>query len=360
MRLLWLLVLLLSVVRAHAAELTLTCFSVGQGDALLIQSPTGKKVLIDGGPPESREALVNKLRARGVASLDLVLLTHPHLDHLGGFLAVLGAFPVRSYLDSGYPQSSPAYGNLLRALEERKIPVLRASAGRKIDLGGGATLTLLGPPSPFINSGRSDVNANSVVTRLTYGSAAAVLSGDAEPETEAWLLSQGVTLQAEVLKVGHHGSRYASGAAFLKAVQPRYALISVGARNDYGHPTAEALARLSAAGAQVLRTDQQGDITLRSRDGQPFQLDGAGAQTPPVAQLPPGQRPPVPRAPIPTASPPAGTSAADERVASGRSDVFHLPTCGAVSRIKAENLLRFPSRAAALQSGRRPAVDCQP
>ena len=115
------------------------------------------------------------IRFEDLPPIDLVLLTHPHLDHLGGFLAVLGAFPVRSYLDSGYPQSSPAYGNLLRALEERKIPVLRASAGRKIDLGGGATLTLLGPPSPFINSGRSDVNANSVVTRLTYGSAAAVL-----------------------------------------------------------------------------------------------------------------------------------------------------------------------------------------
>jgi competence protein ComEC len=167
----------------------------------------------------------------------------------------------------------------VRALAAKGVAVRQATRGRVIDLGGGATLTLVGPPEPPITGSRSDVNANSVVARLTYGTFAALLAGDAEAPTEAWLVASGSELRANVLKVAHHGSRYASGDDFLKAVAPSIAIISAGARNDYGHPAPETLARLARAGARIYRTDMDGDITIES-DGRSIQVRTGRARVP--------------------------------------------------------------------------------
>ena len=247
---------------ALAADLRIDFIAVGQGDAALVTSPTGKTVLIDGGPRASATALTAFLRGRIKAPLDLVLLTHRHDDHFGGLKQVAQTVGIRLFMDAPIAHPGSAYEALLLTLQERKVPVRTAERGRRIDLGGGATVTLLSPPDPPIARARSKVNANSVIARLDYQGVAVLFAADAEPETERWLLSQPLPLKARILKVAHHGGRFSSTARFLAAVRPALAVISVGERNGYGHPTPEALGRLEKVGARVMRTDQDGTITI--------------------------------------------------------------------------------------------------
>ena len=360
-------VLALLCAPVNAAELSVTFAAIGQGDAALVVSPTGKTVLIDGGPPEGTEHLIQVLQKRKVATIDLIILTHPHLDHLGGLSQVIRSMPVRMFLDAGYPSTSPAYTNLLRTLSERGVAVKNAAIGRSIDLGDGATLTLLGPPSPFLENTRSDVNANSVVARLDWKGRTALFTGDAEPEAERAMIersaAQPTLIRAELLKVAHHGGRYSSTESFLRAVSPKVAVISCGVGNDYGHPTADAMSRIQAVGATLYRTDLQGDVTVSSRDGQPWQV--STEQIEPVVKA--GShgtalvKAPIPTPASPTPAAPAAAAPTSQRfVASANSKLFHKPGCSSAARISPANLLTFPSRAAAVQSGRQPAGDCQP
>jgi competence protein ComEC len=259
---------------APLAPLRIDFISVGQGDAALVTSPTGKTVLIDGGPREAGPAVTALLQARGATAIDLVLLTHRHEDHLGGLAAVVRAFPVRMFMDAPFPHASQVYERLLETLAERKITVRQAERGRTIDIGGGATITLLTPPEPAITRSRSDVNANSVVVRLDYGTVGVLFAADAEPETERWLLASPARLSAQILKVAHHGGRYSSTPAFLRAVAPTAAVISVGAVNEYRHPTPETLARLARQRAHVYRTDQDGTVSVET-DGARIQVTTA-------------------------------------------------------------------------------------
>jgi len=251
--------------------------AVGQGDAALVTSPTGQTVLIDGGPREAGPALAAALRSRHVTAIDLVLLTHRHEDHLGGLLPVIRGFTVRMFMDAPFRHDSAVYQELLDALDARHVAVRQAERNRTIDIGGGATITLLTPPDPPINHSRSDVNANSVVVRLDYGHAGVLFAADAEPQTERWLLASGARLPAQVLKVAHHGGRYSSTARFLNAVAPQAAVISVGVVNEYGHPTPEAIGRLERAHAQVYRTDRDGTVTVET-DGTRIQVTTANGK----------------------------------------------------------------------------------
>ena len=210
------------------APLRIDFVAVGQGDAALVTSPTGKTVLIDGGPTAAGPTLTALLRARHATAIDLVVLTHRHEDHLGGIAEVVRAFPVRLFMDAPFPHRSLIYERLLETLQDRHVMVRTAARGRTIDLGGGATITLLTPPDPPITRSRSDVNANSVVVRLDYGATGVLFAADAEPQTERWLLASDAQLPAQILKVAHHGGRYSSTAPFLTAVAPMAAVISVG------------------------------------------------------------------------------------------------------------------------------------
>jgi beta-lactamase superfamily II metal-dependent hydrolase len=251
--------------RADAAPpLRVDFIDVGQGDAALVTSPTGKTVLIDGGPAHSAPALTAFLSAHVRGPIDLILLSHRHEDHLGGLPAVVRRVGARTFLDAPEAHAGPDYEALMRELDARGVPARLATRGRRIDLGGGAVITLLGPPEPPIVGSRSDVNANSVVARLTFGGAAILFAGNAESPTEKWLLASGAELRADVLKVAHHGSRYASGMKLLRAVRPRIAVISAGAGNEYGHPASVTVQRLERSGATVYRTDLDGDITIQT------------------------------------------------------------------------------------------------
>jgi beta-lactamase superfamily II metal-dependent hydrolase len=263
---------------SHATEparLRVDFIDVGQGDAALITSPTGKAVLIDGGPHRSSAALVAFLRERLRGPLDLVVLTHRHEDHFGGLRAAIETTGTRLFMDAPTPHPGRERERLMQALERGRVPVRDATRGREIDLGAGAKLTLLAPPQPALTGTRDEVNANSVVARLDYGSASFLFTGDAETSTERWLLDVAkADVHAQVLKVAHHGSRYSSTARFLRAVHPAVAVISVGATNDYHHPAPATVQRLERQGARVLRTDRDGTVTIET-DGRALTIRSA-------------------------------------------------------------------------------------
>jgi beta-lactamase superfamily II metal-dependent hydrolase len=382
------LLLLLAASSGRAAPLkplSVYFFDVGQGDAALIVSPSGKTVLIDAGPPEADEQLAPRVRQLVQGPLDLVILTHPHLDHLGGMVRVLQTVRARRYMDPGFNHPSEAYLKLLRVVEppeeqqkvvdwvmEPKPNPSNPEAPLTIGLGEGASLSIFWPrvpQQPFLKDTRSDANANSIVARLTYGDTSFLFTGDAEQETEAALLARPVDLRATVLKVAHHGGRYSSTAPFLAAVRPQAAVISCGVGNEYGHPTAEVLQRLGAQGARVLRTDRDGEV-LAVSDGNRVTFTTSKGNTPPLV-VSGGAASPAAAPPLPVDEPPhTGRSKTERTTASPGtgptryvglkgSKVFHREDCATLKRAKTEGRTIYTDRDSALRE-RRPSEDCKP
>jgi len=253
------------------ARLSLTMIDVGQGDALLARGPSGQTMLVDGGGEiEGRPTgydvgtrrLLPALRRLGVRRVDVVMLSHPHEDHVGGLVPVLQNFSVGLVLDTGVPHPGPSYVEFLRLVGARPIPYRLARRGMQVDLGDGLILSILHPQEPLLRGTSSDANLNSIVARLTFGSVAVLLTGDAEAATEAQLLDLGDDVRSLILKVAHHGSRTSTTPVFLEAVRPAVALISAGVMNPFGHPDAEVIERLEDAGAAVYRTDVHGAVTV--------------------------------------------------------------------------------------------------
>ncbi len=239
---------------------------VGQGDAILIQSPGGRQVLIDGGPSPSQLAWqVGRHTPFWDRSLDVVVLTHPDGDHMNGLIPLVERYDVGLVVDSPLSDAAPEARPWLVALEHQGVRRQMAQRGMRIHLGDGVWLDLLHPAMPLLDGTRSDDNNNSTVIRLGYGRVCFLLTGDLESEGEAELIASGQALRCPVLKVSHHGSGGATSEAFLAAVAPQVAVIQVGADNRYGHPAAGTLERLS--GARVYRTDQHGTIEFTT-DGE--------------------------------------------------------------------------------------------
>jgi beta-lactamase superfamily II metal-dependent hydrolase len=260
-----------------ASPLRVYALDIGQGDSLLIVSPTGKSVLVDTGNPGNQSIVLNALVEEiGARRIDLFIASHPHNDHIGSAASVIRSSTVASVLDSGFSHTTAAYENYLRAVRRSGARFTEASPGQTFDIGGGAVITVLAPIRPYfkqseLREGANPQNANSVVVRLDYNNFSMLFTGDAEAETEARMIANGANLRAKVLKVGHHGSRYASSREFLEAVRPEAAIISVGRGNNYGHPTRATLNRLRNVGATIYRTDRQGEITITS-NGTSYQI----------------------------------------------------------------------------------------
>lgn len=250
-------------------------FDVGQGDSELIRLPGGENILIDAGTSSTEDELVGELRSLGAETLDLVVATHPHADHIGGMAAVIDAFDVRQVVMPRVSESdtptTKTYENLLQSIADKGLTITPAEPGDELLSSGGAVLTVLAPNGEDYG----DLNNYSVVLRLTYGEDSFLFTGDAEEASEEEMLSLDWPLTATVLKCGHHGSETSTSPAFLDAVSPQYAVISCGVDNDYGHPDAVTLEKLEAAGAEVFRTDLQGTI-LASTDGSGVTMTALG------------------------------------------------------------------------------------
>ena len=249
---------------AQASDLRIYAFDVGQGEATLIVSPTGQTALLDAGPPEAAARLRARLEALLEGPLQVALVSHDHADHFGGMAQALTVKGAGQLVVSGFPQPSQSQVDLLKAAAAAKVPVIEAKPGLRFDLGGGAVLTVLAPSRPFITGTASDVHANSVVARLTYGQRSFLFMGDGEADAEKALLARGVNVKADVLWVGHHGGKTAASAAFLQAVKPSAAVISVGPGNGLGLPNRASEDRLVAIQARVLRTDLDGELRLET------------------------------------------------------------------------------------------------
>lgn len=269
-------------VRAGGGRLEVFFLDVGQGDAVFVSTPSGRTALVDAGPPESAARLVRFLRARLSGPIDVVVLTHPHADHVGGMIPALRVSGARRLYDPVLDHPSPiatAFHRLVArlaregAIEPHRV---RADSTLPVDFADGSRLEFLAPSEPLIEGTRSDVNANSVVCRLVFGEVAFLLAGDAGRPTESRLLrDRSGSLRAAVLKVGHHGSRGGTSPAFLRAVAPVLAVVTAGRDNAYGLPSAEVLGRLERAHVRVLRTDRDGTVAVRT-DGTSLEAEALG------------------------------------------------------------------------------------
>ena len=259
-----------------AGTLTVKVLNVGQGDAILIQSG-GHNVLIDTGDLDEREKLRAELSKAAVKKIDAVILTHPHADHIGGMAMLLDEYSVGKVYDNGMPSTSRIYLGYMKQLKEKHIERRGLAAGDRVDLGGGAVFEVLGPSAELVQAGsvkgyKHDPNNESVVGRLVFGSFTMMFTGDAEKkEEQAILFKAGDRVQSKVLKAGHHGSKTSSSADFLRAVQPKAALISCGVNNDYGHPHKETMKKYHALKLDIYTTAENGTITVTS-DGKDWHI----------------------------------------------------------------------------------------
>jgi competence protein ComEC len=251
-------------------KLHVTFFDVGQGDAIFIQTPRGQKILVDGGP--SPTILLSALGRRMPfwdRTIDLVVLTHPHDDHVSGLIPVLERYKVKAFLDGGQEHPTPTYTHYLELVQEKGIPYQLARAGVQIQLGEGLQMRVLHPQSELLSGTDSDVNNNSIVLRLAYGQISFLLPGDVEEKAEEVLLSSNEDLASTILKSPHHGSGTSLNPRFLEAVNPQLAVIQCGADNKFGHPDPTTLAKLKEHSVTVLRTDQNGTVEVVS-DGERY------------------------------------------------------------------------------------------
>ena len=238
----------------------------GQSDCILILTEESA-VLIDAGTSDQSGVITDYLEEQGVETIDLLIATHPHADHIGAMADVLQEFEVKEFLMPDIPDefqpTTRGWEKLLTAVDEEGCTVAAAAPGRQYPLGGGCVLTVLGPAGEY----EDDYNNWSVVTRLVCGNTSFLFMGGAEKEAENDIMSTGAELDSDVLKVGHHGSSTSCGEDFVEAVSPEYAVILCGAGNDYGHPHPETTDLLGRMGVQIYRTDLDGTVVMKT-DGE--------------------------------------------------------------------------------------------
>jgi competence protein ComEC len=294
---------------ASGGELQVHVLDVGpvEGDSILIISPGGKSVLIDAGDAGKGKVVLDALKRYNVQQLDYFIASHPHPDHIGGADEVFKTTKVLNVIDNGLEPDVPEslappkpvapggkkaaapsnvgknagksnkqnsvrkfYDEYKEAITQSGAHYEKAQVGAKYDLGGGVRLTVLAPSEPLftkdqVKTGGNLPNANSIVLRLDYGDFSMLLPGDAEEQTEHRMLTKDLNLKVKVLKVAHHGSKYATAQDLVDRVKPEVAIISCGEWNRYGHPSQIVLDRLRAANAKLFRTDLQGEITITTR-----------------------------------------------------------------------------------------------
>ena len=232
---------------------------VGQADSILIEESSGKNILIDGGNRGDTELLKDYLKDNNIKTIDLLIGTHPHEDHIGGLKGIIEAFNIGTIYMPKVVHTSSTYENLLKAIKKQSCKITTPKAGTSFELGD-VTIEILAPNSNTYES----LNNYSIIIRLIYGNTSFLFTGDAEGLSEQEILDKGYNISSNVLKVAHHGSRYSTTEEFLKKVSPEYAVISSEIDNSYGHPHREVLEMLNKYHTQIYRTDEMGTIILSS------------------------------------------------------------------------------------------------
>src|SRR3989344_4807443 len=242
---------------------------VGQGDSIFVETPNGNQILIDGGPDNKVIQKLAKVMPFYDHDIDVVIASHPHADHIAGLISVLERYEVKNILQARENYNSPVVPAWQDAVKKEKANELEAIAGQTIELGNGVVLKIIYPKKSLEGQTVKNPNNSSVVMMLDYKETEIILSGDIEEKVEKELLNDNI--DADILKVGHHGSKTSTTAGFLEKVSPQVAFIEVGAKNTYGHPSAEVLSRLEKSGIKYYRTDLDGHMEIIS-DGETIQV----------------------------------------------------------------------------------------
>lgn len=242
-------------------SLQVTFFDVGQGDSIFIETPGGRQILIDGGPDTTVLTRLGEAMPFYDNRIDIVVLTHPDADHITGLVDVLSRYNIELVLDAGVPKTSGTYDAYTRVIIERGIPYYPVLKGDRIDMGEGLSLDVL---HPVTRGAVSKINNSGLVLRLMYGERIFLFTADVEKEVERTLLQDPGSLNSDVLKVAHHGSKTSTLPGFVDAVMPRFAVISSGKNNQYGHPASSVLETLKTRDIIPIRTDEVGSITIQT------------------------------------------------------------------------------------------------
>lgn len=309
---------------AASGELAVHFLDVGQGDSEFIELPNGETMLIDAGESEYGKTVSDYISALGYSEITYLVASHPHSDHIGGLPDVLDNFDVLNVYMPGAESSSAIYGEFLDKVSQEGCKTIRAAASVQVVSQGELSAEFLAPNSPDYD----ELNNYSAVLKLTYGDNSFLFMGDAEEIAENEIKSD---VSADVIKVGHHGSDTSSSLDFVSRVSPQYAVIEVGKGNSYGHPSQEIVNRWQNAGAEVLRTDQLGNIVIMS-DGENLTVNTDFANDSDTETQPPnpGQE---------SSSSESGFQNDSEYtyVLNISSKKIHMPDCSAVSSMSESN-----------------------
>ena len=340
-----------SGIAASAEELIIYFLDVGQADAAILQC--GDEVMmIDGGESSDSSLIYSYLtKTLGITHIDYMIATHPHADHIGGLSGALNACSVGFVYSPVTSYDSKQFSSLVKYTQKQGHDLTVPEVGDSFAFGD-AQVQFLSPAMEY-----SNVNDCSIVVRITHGSNTFLFAGDAEWDAEHDMLSSGYDLSATVLKVGHHGSDTSSSYVFLREVMPKYAVISCGEGNSYGHPTEAVLSRLRDAGTQVFRTDLQGDIICVS-DGN--ELTFAVEKNADYESIWQGADSYVPVLPLAYEEAEKLDSSAAVYIGNKKSKKFHYASCSSVKDMKEKNKVELNTREEAIEKGYVPCKNCNP
>lgn len=242
--------------------LQIVFLDVGQGDAIFITTPNGRQVLVDAGPHNNLGQTLARYMPASDRSLDLVIMTHPDLDHIGGMVSLVDRYDIDLVMHSGLLAGSSTYKAVADRINQKKIPTIRAEAGQVIELDKDIFLEIYSPYQGFESLEPNDF---SIVARLVYRDTSALLTGDATKLNEHEIVeTYGDIIHSDILKVGHHGSQTSTSDVFVATVAPQYGIISAGCNNRFGHPHGDVLATLFTYHIEILDTCNSGDIVFES------------------------------------------------------------------------------------------------
>ncbi|MEK5479605.1 MBL fold metallo-hydrolase [Paenibacillus sp. FSL R5-0407] len=257
---------------------------VGQGASQLIVGPSGKTMLIDAGNNDKEELIVAYLKKQKVNKIDILIGTHPDADHIGGLDAVIDNFDIGKIYMPKVQSNTKTFEDVLLAIQRKGLKITTAKAGLTLEWESNVTVKMIAPVNQY-----DETNEMSAVIHLSYGSTSFLLTGDAEAGSEKDMISSNANLRADVLMVGHHGSKSSTTQAFLNAVQPTYAVIQVGIDNKYGHPTSEVFQRLNAKKIKIYRNDEQGNIIFTT-NGKEITVKTSGGGSPSKSTAKPSEQ----------------------------------------------------------------------